>query len=65
MKIKKQEIKEIILIISSFLVGGLMMYLLMINISNSVVVQDKTKIYEKSSLAASVDKVYDAVVVIE
>ena len=65
MKIKRQETKEIILIISSFLVGGLMMYLLMINLSGSVVVQDKTKIYEKSSLAASVDKVYDAVVVIE
>ena len=65
MKLKKQEIKEIIMIVSSFLVGGLMMYLLMTNISSSIIVQDKTKIYDKTSLASSVDKVYDAVVVIE
>ena len=65
MKLKKQEIKEIIIIISSFLVGGLMMYLLMTNISSTIVIQDKTKIYDKTSLASSIDKVYDTVVVVE
>lgn len=65
MKLKKQEIKEIIIILSSFLVGGLAMYLLMTNVSNNIIIKDKTKIYDKTSLAASVDKVYDAVVVVE
>lgn len=65
MKLKKQEKKEIILIISSFLVGGLVMYLLMTNITKNVIVRDKTKIYDKSSLSPSVEKVYETAVVVE
>lgn len=65
MKLKKQEKKEIIMMISSFLVGGLIMYLIMINISTNTIVKDKTKIYDKSSLSSSVDKVYETTVVVE
>ena len=65
MKLKKQEKKEIIMMISSFLVGGLIMYLIMTNISTNIIVKDKTKIYDKSSLSSSVDKVYETTVVVE
>ena len=65
MKITKKDKKEILLIISSFLFGGLVMFLLLSFFPKNIVVKDKTKIYDKSSLAASVDKVYDAVVVVE
>ena len=65
MKLKKQEKKEIILIISSFLVGGLVMYLIMSNVTKNVIIKDKTKIYDKSSLATSVEKVYETAVVVE
>lgn len=65
MKLKKQEKKEIIMMISSFLVGGLIMYLIMTNITTNIIVKDKTKIYDKSSLSSSVDKVYETTVVVE
>ena len=65
MKLSKQEKKEILLVIGSFLFGGLVMFLLFSTNSTNVVIKDKTKIYDKTSLAPSVDKVYDAVVVIE
>lgn len=65
MKLKKQEKKEIIMVISSFLVGGLIMYLIMTNITTNIIVKDKTKIYDKSSLSSSVDKVYETTVVVE
>ena len=65
MKLKKQEKKEIIMVISSFLVGGLIMYLIMTNITTNIIVKDKTKIYDKSSLSSSVEKVYETTVVVE
>ena len=71
----KTNKKEIILIISSFLVGGIFMLILVkytplikdiIGSKNDyVLVKNGTQVYEKNSLAASVEKVYDAVVVIE
>lgn len=71
MKNKGTEIKiiiQIVLIVLSFLLGGLFMILLLkVNPGNSNynIVKDKTKIYEKSSLSKSIDKVYNAVVAIE
>lgn len=65
MKLNNQEKKEILLIIGSFLFGGLVMFLLLSSTTRNTVIKDRTTIYDKTSLAASVDKVYDAVVVIE
>lgn len=61
MKMKNKK-KEILLIIISFLLGGLVMYLLLtFNMKSKIV----NNIYEKSSLSTSVEKVYDSVVVVE
>ena len=67
--------KNIILMIISFIVGGLFMYFLLrftplvrtiiSKEGNYVIVKDKTKIYDRSSLAKSIEKVYDAVVTIQ
>ena len=66
--------KEIIILVSSFLVGGIAMLLLLrftplfnyIISSNKLIIRkDTTKIYEKNSLAKSVEKIYDAVVVVQ
>ncbi len=73
--IQKDLIKEIFLIISSFLVGGIVMLALiqftpLVNTilgskNNLIVTKNETEVYEKSSLAASVKKIYDAVVVVQ
>ena len=75
MKSKKIDYKEIIIIISSFIIGGifsivLIRYTPIVNKivgsnNNYVITKDETKIYEKNSLAKSVEKIYDAVVLIE
>jgi len=67
--------KDIIIITSSFIVGGIftfvlirytpLVYTIIGSGNNYIITKDETKIYEKSSLAKSVDKVYDAVVVVE
>ncbi len=69
MKLVKNNGKEIILIIVSFLVGGLFMlglvaYTPLIN-HNYIITKNGTQIYEKGSLSASVEKIYDAVVVVQ
>lgn len=67
--------KLFFIIVISFVIGGLVMLSLLkftplLNeiigaSSNTVVTKNKTQVYEKGSLAASVDKIYDAVVLIQ
>lgn len=62
--------KQIILMISSFFIGQIVLILLLkftpiINSKNLVVIKDKTKVYEKTSLSSAIDKIYDAVVVVQ
>ena len=69
MKKNKQFLKEVILITSSFIMGGIVMLLILrftpILNSNLVITKNETEVYEKSTLAASVSKIYDAVVVVQ
>ena len=70
-----QTTKDIFLVLSSFLAGGIIMlalvqYTPLVNNivgsnSNYVITKNETKVYEKSSLAASVEKIYNAVVVVQ
>lgn len=61
--------KQILIIIGSFIIGGLSMLLLLqiksINKKDLIITKNKTQVYEKSSLAAAIDKIYDAVVVVQ
>ena len=67
---KENNIKQISIIVISFLLGGVFMILLM-KFTNypqntqTIITKNGTKIYEKSSLATSIEKIYDAVLVIE
>ena len=68
--IKIKVIVQVCLIVISFLLGGLFtLILLQVNpkgTNNSYsIVKDETQVYEKGSLAKSVEKVYDAVVAVE
>ncbi|MBQ6497693.1 MAG: serine protease [Bacilli bacterium] len=70
MKKSNTKIKAIIqvcLIVVSFLLGGLFMLILLEikPLNSNTIIKDETKVYEKNSLARSVEKVYDAVVAIE
>ena len=65
--------KNLIILIIAFLLGGLFMYFLLrftplistiVKDGNYVIIKDKTKIYDKSSLSRSIEKVYDATVLI-
>ena len=73
---KKKTIgRDVFLIISSFIVGGIVMlgllrYTPLISSivgtgNNYVITKNDTQIYEKSSIYASVEKIYDAVVVVQ
>lgn len=74
-KEKKESLKLIPIIIFSFVMGGIVMFSILkwtpiisevIGTSNSTVItKNGTHVYEKTSLAASVEKIYDAVVVVE
>lgn len=71
MKNKGSEIRiiiQVILVVLSFLLGGALMLLFVhfhpVNKAYNIV-KDETKIYEKNSLAKAVDKIYNAVVVVE
>ncbi len=73
-KKNNNTIKLIPIIIFSFVIGGLITLSLLkwtpildqiIGNRNTVITKNGTQVYEKSSLAASVEKVYDAVVVVE
>lgn len=71
----KNDLKLVGIIIFSFVIGGIVTLSLLkftpilneiIGSSNSTVItKNGTQIYEKSSLAPSVEKIYDAVVVVE
>ena len=66
MKKNKKE-KELILIISSFFVGSMLTFLFLVltGFGQTKVIKNGTSIYDKSSLAASIEKIYDATVTIE
>ena len=71
---KKENIKTIFLIVFSFVMGGIIMFALLKwtplvsevlgTNGNTVVTRNDTQVYEKSSLAAAVDKIYDAVAMV-
>lgn len=69
-KLIKNDTKDIFLIISSFIIGSLIT-LIIVNYtpfghkSRYIITKNETQVYEKQSLAASVEKIYDAVVVVE
>ena len=68
--IKIKVIIQVCLIVVSFLLGGLFTLILFklspAGVSNSYsIIKDDTKVYEKGSLAKSVNKVYNAVVAVE
>ena len=71
---KKESVKFVSLAIFSFVIGGVVMFALLkwtpliseiIGSTNTVITKDGTQGYEKSSLAASVNKIYDAVAVVQ
>lgn len=67
-KKKGEFIKQGVLIISSFIIGGMVMLLLARYtplLQNYMIKKDETMIYEKNSLAPAVKKIYDAVTVIQ
>ncbi len=71
---KKENLKTISLIIFSFVMGGIIMFALLKwtplvsqvlgTSGGNVVTRNDTQVYEKNSLAAAVDKVYDAVAMV-
>ena len=70
---KRENTKLIFLIVFSFVIGGVIMFALLkwtplisevLGTNNTVVTRNDTQVYEKNSLAAAVDKVYDAVVMV-
>lgn len=71
---KKENLKTIFLIIFSFVMGGIIMFALLKwtplvsqvlgTSGGNVVTRNDTQVYEKNSLAAAVDKVYDAVAMV-
>lgn len=74
-KKNKSDLKQIGIIIFSFVIGGIVTLSILKwtpilsevigTGSNTVITKNGTQIYEKTSLAASVEKIYDAVVVVE
>ena len=64
---KKSTLRDFILVFSSFIIGGLVMFLLIkiTNPNSQIITKDGTKIYDKSSLSSSVDKIYDATVAVQ
>ncbi len=69
---KKRITKEFFLILFSFICGSVFILFLLIfppfkNIllSNECIIKNKSQIYEKSSLKNSIEKIYDAVVVVQ
>ena len=66
---KKSNNKLVFLMVLSFLIGSIVTIVIIkfspILNNNTVITKNGTQIYEKNSLAAAVDKVYDAVVLIK
>lgn len=71
---KKEDIKLISIIVFSFVIGGIVTFALLKwtpiisevlgTTENTVITQNGTQVYEKNSLAASVEKIYDSVAVV-
>ena len=71
---KKENIKTIFLIVFSFVMGGIIMFALLKwtplvsevigTNGNTIITKNGTQVYEKNSLAAAVDKIYDAVAMV-
>lgn len=62
--------KQFLFIIISFFIGQLVLIILLkftpiLNEKDLVITKDKTKVYEKTSLASAIEKIYDAVVVVQ
>ncbi len=74
-KSSKESFKLICIIVFSFVIGGIVTFSLLKwtplisdvlgSSNNTVITKNGTQVYEKSSLAASIDKIYDAVVVVQ
>ena len=72
---KNNDLKIVFLIISSFIVGGIttlailrftpLVSSIVGTNSTNIITKDKTKVYEKSSLAPAVQKIYDAVYLVQ
>ena len=76
-KKRKEELKQIFIITFSFVIGGIVMFALLkwtpiisevlgtsTGSGGTIVTKNETQIYEKSSLAAAVEKIYDATVLV-
>ena len=71
---KKENLKNIFLVVFSVAMGGVIMFALLKwtplindvlgNSGGNVVTRNDTQVYEKNSLAAAVDKIYDAVAMV-
>lgn len=73
----KETIKQIFIIIFSFVIGGIVTFALLkwtpiisevlgsTSTGGTIVTKDETKVYEKASLAPSVEKIYDATVLVK
>ena len=62
---KNNLYKEIFLIILSFILGALFVFVLYNRTNNYHIIKNDTHVYEKTSLKPAIDKIYDAVVFIE
>lgn len=70
----KENLKTIFLLIFSFVMGGIIMFALLKwtplvseilgTTGETIITRNDTQVYEKNSLAASVDKIYDAVAMV-
>lgn len=71
---KKENVKTIFLIVFSFVMGGIIMFALLKwtplvsevlgTSGETIVTRNDTQVYEKNSLAAAVDKIYNAVAMV-
>ncbi len=71
---KKENLKKVFLIVFSFVMGGIIMFALLKwtplvsqvlgSSGETLVTRNGTQVYEKNSLAAAVDKIYDATAMI-
>ena len=72
----KEDLKQLFIIIFSFIIGGIVMFALLkwtpiisevlgtTNTGGTLVTKNETQVYEKGSLAASVEKIYNATVLV-
>lgn len=70
MKKNDNNFKYFLFLVIAFVAGGIITVSLLkwtpiLNNTNTVITKNGTQVYEKSSLAAAVDKIYDAVVVVQ